>query len=105
LAEVDVPPPILVAVAGPTGVGKSTLIRSLVKHYTKQNVAKIIGPITVVAGKKRRITFVEVPNELTAMLDMAKVADLVLLMIDAKFGFEMEQFELLNMLQTHGFPK
>jgi ribosome biogenesis protein BMS1 len=33
------------------------------------------------------------------------VADLVLLMIDAKFGFEMEQFELLNMLQTHGFPK
>lgn len=26
-------------------------------------------------------------------------------MIDAKFGFEMEQFELLNMLQTHGFPK
>ena len=35
----------------------------------------------------------------------AQVADLVLLMVDAKFGFEMEQFELLNMLQTHGFPK
>ena len=38
-------------------------------------------------------------------LDVAKVADLVLLMVDAKFGFEMETFEFLNILQTHGFPK
>lgn len=25
--------------------------------------------------------------------------------MDAKFGFEMETFEFLNILQTHGFPK
>lgn len=31
-------------------MGKSTLIRCLVKHYTKQNVGDISGPITVVAG-------------------------------------------------------
>lgn len=36
---------------------------------------------------------------------MAKVADLVLLLIDASFGFEMETFEFLNMLQVSGFPK
>ena len=29
----------------------------------------------------------------------------VLLLVDASFGFEMETFELLNILQTHGFPK
>jgi ribosome biogenesis protein BMS1 len=39
------------------------------------------------------------------MLDCAKIADLVLLCVDAKFGFEMETFEFLNVLQTHGFPK
>jgi ribosome biogenesis protein BMS1 len=39
------------------------------------------------------------------MLDLAKVADLVILMVDASFGFEMETFEFLNMLQVHGFPK
>jgi ribosome biogenesis protein BMS1 len=33
------------------------------------------------------------------------VADLVLLLVDASFGFEMEQFEFLNILQAHGFPK
>jgi len=38
-------------------------------------------------------------------LDAAKVADLVLLVIDASFGFEMETFEFLNILKTHGFPK
>lgn len=26
-------------------------------------------------------------------------------MVDATFGFEMDTFECLNMLQTHGFPK
>ncbi len=105
LAEVDAPPPVVVAVCGPSGVGKTTLIKSLVKHYTKQNMSSVVGPVTVVASKTRRLTFVECPNELTAMLDVAKVADLVMLLVDAKFGFEMEQFELLNMLQTHGFPK
>ncbi len=40
-------------------------------------------------GKNRRITFLEVANEINAMIDVAKVADLVLLMIDASFGFEM----------------
>lgn len=34
----DLPPPIIIAVQGPTGVGKSTLIRGLVKHHTRQNV-------------------------------------------------------------------
>lgn len=90
---------------GPKGCGKSTLIRSLVRHYTKQSIKRCRGPITVVSGKKRRITLFECPNDLNAMCDVAKVADLVLLMIDASFGFEMETFEFLNILKTHGFPK
>ncbi len=61
--------------------------------------------MTVVTGKKKRITFFECPNDLNAMLDIGKVADLVLLLIDASFGFEMETFEFLNILQVHGFPK
>jgi ribosome biogenesis protein BMS1 len=32
------------------------------------------------------------------------VADLVLLMVDASFGFEMETFEFLNMLQVRRCP-
>lgn len=38
-------------------------------------------------------------------MDSAKLADLVLLLIDGDFGFEMETFEFLNILQVHGFPK
>lgn len=98
-------PPSVVVVMGPPQVGKSTLIRSLVKMYTNHNLTTVTGPITVVSGKKKRITFLECPNDTAAMLDCAKIADLVLLCVDAKFGFEMETFEFLNILQTHGFPK
>ena len=34
------------------------------------------------------------------MVDAAKYADLVLLLVDASFGFEMETFEFLNILQV-----
>eukprot|EP00535_Pseudo-nitzschia_heimii_P006730 CAMPEP_0197183476 /NCGR_PEP_ID=MMETSP1423-20130617/7837_1 /TAXON_ID=476441 /ORGANISM="Pseudo-nitzschia heimii, Strain UNC1101" /LENGTH=1200 /DNA_ID=CAMNT_0042634059 /DNA_START=60 /DNA_END=3662 /DNA_ORIENTATION=+ len=99
-------PPALVVIMGPKGVGKSTLIRSLVKLYTNHNLTTVTGPITVVTSKHKRITLLECPSDDTsAMLDCAKIADLVLLCVDAKFGFEMETFEFLNILQTHGFPK
>jgi len=38
------------------------------------------------------------------MIDCAKIADLVLLCIDASVGFEMQTFEFLSMLQNHGLP-
>ena len=98
-------PPALVVVMGPEGVGKSSLIRSLVKYYTNHNLTTVTGPITVVTGKNKRITLMECPNDTSSMLDCAKIADLVLLCVDAKFGFEMETFEFLNVLQVTGFPK
>lgn len=39
------------------------------------------------------------------MIDVAKIAELVLLLVDANFGFEMETFEFLNICQAHGFPR
>ena len=58
----DEPPPYLVLVHGPPGVGKTTLIKNLVKHYTRQNLGEVKGPITLVSGKTRRLTFVECPQ-------------------------------------------
>ncbi|KAI6042628.1 DUF663-domain-containing protein [Pisolithus marmoratus] len=101
----DIPPPVLVAIVGPSGVGKSTLLKSLVRRYSKQTLQEAKGPITVVSGKKRRLTFIECNNDLNSMIDIGKIADLVLLMIDGSYGFEMDTFEFLNILQAHGFPK
>ena len=39
-----------------------------------------------------------------AMVDVAKIADLALLLIDASIGFEMETFEFLCLLHNHGMP-
>ncbi|XP_035907903.1 ribosome biogenesis protein BMS1 homolog [Anopheles stephensi] len=99
------PPPVLIAVVGPPKVGKTTLIMNLIKNFTKTNVTKVNGPITVVTSKKRRITLIECNNDINSMIDVAKCADLVLLLVDASFGFEMEIFEFLNICQVHGMPK
>ncbi|CAK8678858.1 unnamed protein product [Clavelina lepadiformis] len=100
-----VAPPVVVALVGPPKVGKTTLMQCILKHYTRQKISNIQGPVTLVTGKMRRLTLIECNNNLTSMIDIAKVADLILLMIDASFGFEMETFEFLNICQVHGFPK
>ena len=85
--EKAAPPPPLVAVVGPRGVGKSTLVRSLIKLHARQKLADVRGPITLVTGKDKRITLVECPSDdVCAMCDVAKVADLVLLLVDARRG-------------------
>ncbi|RSL49896.1 hypothetical protein CEP54_012217 [Fusarium duplospermum] len=100
----DEAPPRLVTIVGPPGVGKTTLLKSLVRRYAKETITDPQGPITVVTSKKQRLTFVECPNELEAMVDIAKVADIVLLMIDGNYGFEMETMEFLNILAATGMP-
>ncbi|KAH6835805.1 P-loop containing nucleoside triphosphate hydrolases superfamily protein [Perilla frutescens var. hirtella] len=99
------PAPFVIVVQGPPQVGKSLLIKCLVKHYTKHNLPEVRGPITIVSGKQRRLQFVECPNDINGMIDCAKYADLALLLIDGSYGFEMETFEFLNILQNHGFPR
>lgn len=91
-------------IVGPPGVGKTTLLKSLIRRYAKETITDPQGPITVVTSKKQRLTFIECPNELEAMVDLAKVADIVLLMIDGNYGFEMETMEFLNVLAATGMP-
>ncbi|KAK3056795.1 Glycoside hydrolase 2 (Mannanase, beta-galactosidase) [Extremus antarcticus] len=98
-------PPLVVGVVGPPGVGKTTLIKSLVRRYTKQTISDPRGPITIVTSKRRRLTFIECPSDsLASTIDVAKVVDIVLLMIDGNFGFEMETMEFLSVLSSTGMP-
>jgi ribosome biogenesis protein BMS1 len=86
-------------------VGKTTLIKSLIRRYTKQTLSQPTGPLTVVTSKKRRLTFIECPSDsLAGMIDISKVVDIVLLMIDGNYGFEMETMEFLNVLNSSGMP-
>lgn len=101
----DEEPPVIVGVVGPAGVGKTTLVKSIVKRFTKTTITEVKGPITMVTGKRRRITIIEVKPDLNSMTDAAKIVDLVLLMIDGNYGLEMETFEFLNLAQHHGMPK
>eukprot|EP00375_Theileria_parva_P000411 XP_763080.1 hypothetical protein [Theileria parva strain Muguga] len=101
----EVPPPIVVVVQGPKSVGKSTMITSLVKQYSKRNITNINGPITLVSSKSRRITLIECGNSMLDMIDCCKIADIAIVMVDGSYGYEMETFEFVNMMQVHGLPR
>ena len=45
------PPPYIIAVVGPPKVGKTTLINSLLKNFTRQQLSEINGPVTIVSGQ------------------------------------------------------
>ncbi|PKU38877.1 ribosome biogenesis protein hypothetical protein [Limosa lapponica baueri] len=70
------PPPVVVVVVGPPKVGKSTVIKCLIKNFTRQKLVEIRGPVTIVSGKKRRLTIIECGCDINTMIDLAKVADL-----------------------------
>ena len=42
----------------------------------------------------------ECNNDINIMIDTAKVPDMVLLLVDASFGFEMKIFEFFNICQV-----
>ncbi|KAH0573441.1 Ribosome biogenesis protein BMS1 [Spironucleus salmonicida] len=98
------PPPDVVAVIGPAQSGKTTIVKQLIKQWTGVQVTPI-GPVTVSASKTKRITIFDVPSNIPAVLDAARVADLVIIVINAEKDIETDVFEYLNVLQAIGFPK
>lgn len=96
-------PPLVVVVQGGKGCGKTTLIKSLVKYYTGKNLRTVEGNITVRNSKNQRLTFIECDNSLNSLIDLSKVVDIAIVMIDASVGFELETFEYICMLKNHGY--
>ncbi|KAL8166006.1 hypothetical protein V2J09_007505 [Rumex salicifolius] len=107
-------PPYIVVVQGPPKVGKTLLIKSLVQFYSKgkgeddsSSSNMWSGPIIIAGRRRRRIQFVECPNNVNGMIDASKYADAVIFLIDAcgHYQFEMETFEFLELAKVHGMPK
>ena len=51
-------------VQGGNSRGKTTLIKSLLKYYTNQNITSFKGTITVWNSKNQHLTLIECPNDI-----------------------------------------
>eukprot|EP00798_Chlamydomonas_sp_ICE-L_P024733 gene24733-10369_t len=95
---VDEPPPLMVLVHGPPGAGKTIIIK---KEEANHFCGVPSGSEWNESCLKLLLRLLQLSQLSEAVqLDAAKYADLVLLMIDGSFGFEMETFEFLNLLQV-----
>lgn len=79
-------------------------IKCLIKSYVRQPLTDIVGPATVVSNKKGRVTFMACNNNINSMIGTARVANVVLLLIGASSGFEMDIYKFLNICQVHDIP-
>ena len=75
--EVD-EPPLIIMIQGGHSSGKTTLIKSLVKYYTNQNITSFKGSITVRNSKNQRLTFIECPNDISSLVDCSKIVDVAI---------------------------
>lgn len=86
----------MIAIIGSPSVGKTTLVKALAKSYSGKSVTDPCGPITVSVSPIKRVTLFDVPTSLTAVLDIARVVDLVIMVIDCSKGIETDIYEFLN---------
>lgn len=91
--EVEEPPPFAVVVHGPPGVGKTTVIKNLIKHYTRQNIGDVKGPITLISGKHRRLTFVECPQVCPKRINHVQNSVLSISCKTCHSGLALKRFE------------
>ena len=68
-------PLVIVAISGPLGVGKTTLLKSVMQNMKQKD--------------QSQFTFVRCNNDRNCMVEMGNIADLLLLMVDGSFGLEM----------------
>ena len=98
-------PPAFVTVVGSKDSGKSSVIKSLVKKFTKQSLEQVTGPITLTVSREKRITLFECKDDIHQYVDTSKVSDMVIFVINATVGLECETLEYLSLLLSHGLPK
>lgn len=97
----DNAPPVITLI-GPPGSGKSTLLESIVGNYFKKS--KCNRQITMKV-KNRRYTFYECPSDIEHVIDAIKISDMIIFLVNLRFGLQKDTFEAINMMNSFGVPK
>jgi len=97
--------PIIVSFIGPKKTGKTTLMKSLASHFLENYNEFFNGPLLIISNKHKPLIFIECPLDILSVANLAKTSDIVIFMIDGFFGLELETFECVSFLNSHGTPR
>ena len=88
--------PFIISIGGPRQSGKTTLIKSLVYHYTKEskftgsNIVSILNPTGELSILLENI------NDTLSSITCLKISDLIISTIDGFFGIELISKNYVN---------
>lgn len=94
-----------ISIVGPRQSGKTTLLKSIVNHYTKIKNWDPSMTISILNPKGDMNFFFENISDILSIINCIKVSDLIISIIDGFFGLEMETFETLSIIKKSKFKR
>lgn len=97
--------PVVISIIGPRKTGKTTLIKSIASHFLKNFDEYQCGNLLIFSKIGEPFIFIESPLESLSISNLTKISDIAILVIDCFFGLELETFECISFLNSHGTPR
>ena len=89
-----------ISIIGPKQTGKTTLMKSIITHYTKRKQLSVTNMISILSSEGERLFFIENIADTFSFVHSLNFSELVILLIDGFFGIEMETFETITLVKN-----
>jgi len=94
-----------ISIIGPKQTGKTTLMRSIITHYTKRKQLSVTNMISILNSDGERLFFVENIADTFSFVHSLNFSELVILLIDGFFGVELETFETITLVKNSNLKR
>ena len=94
-----------ISIIGPKQTGKTTLMRSIITHYTKRKQLSVTNMISILSSEGERIFFIENIADTFSFVHSLNFSELVILLIDGFFGVELETFETITLVKNSNLKR
>ena len=90
----------VISIVGPRKSGKTTFINSLANSIQSEQRLMVKQYMSLITKNGRKFLFIESTSDTLDLLNLSKISDIVVFMVDGYFGLELETFEFINFIRN-----
>jgi len=91
----------VISIVGPRKSGKTTFINSLTNSIQSEQRLLLKQHTSLITKNGKNFLFIESTSDTLDLLNLSKISDIVVFMIDGYFGLELETFEFMNFIRNN----